>query len=270
MRRITIVFFCIALTWLPTGAHTTDEKDKLTAQDIITKHLAAIGGRDALAKVKTRVAIGTATKESDAAVTMAIMSQAPDRVSALYQFEGYNWQLIYDGSKSICKPIFSRTTSQVMQKYEDMLSTGTLFNDASLFNALLAGESSGLKFEAKGTKKIKGKNAYLVEMKRPKGAAVKLYFDTETFMWVRTEYGNVSLTKPMSTFSNERTSKDEETTYEFYVDTSDFKDVEGLKLPFRIEIVATTPILKQKNIGTIVAIIKEYRQNIEIDPKMFQ
>jgi hypothetical protein len=74
----------------------------------------------------------------------------------------------------------------------------------------------------------------------------------------------------MGTFTNDVTSKDEESTIDFYVETSDFKEVDGVKLPFKLEIVATKPILKQKDVGTITTTISEYRHNISIDPKMFQ
>ena len=43
-----------------------------------------------------------------------------------------------------------------------------------------------------------------------------------------------------------------------------------MKLPFKIEIVATAPLLKHASVGTIVATISEYRHNVAIDPKMFQ
>ena len=157
-----------------------------------------------------------------------------------------------------------------MQKFQDILSTGTCFNGVSLYNALLAGESNGVKFEAKGTKKVQNRPAYIVDMKRSKGEPIRLFFDTETFMWVRTDYGSVRLTKELGSFTNAVESKDQERTYDIYVGTSDFKDVDGVKLPFKLEVVATAPLLKHKNVGTIVAIISEYRHNVAIDPKMFQ
>jgi hypothetical protein len=99
---------------------------------------------------------------------------------------------------------------------------------------------------------------------------VRLFFDAENFMWVRSEYGSVRITRDMGTFTNAVQSHDEESTIDFYVDTWDFKEVDGVKLPFKVEMVATSPILKQKNVGTIVTNISEYRHNIPIDPKMFQ
>jgi hypothetical protein len=259
--------FSLILLAVMAGAIAADEKPQMNGVEIINKHIQAVGGKEALAKIKSRVAIGVAKKDSDAAVPVAIMSEAPNRVSAIYQFEGFNWQLSYDGTKAIFRPVISRAASVFMNKYQEMLATGTMFNDISLYNALAAGESPGVKFEAKGTKKIKGRPAYVVEMRQSKGQPVILYFDTESFMWVRTDYGSVRQTRDLGTITG---PKDQETTYDFYVETWDFKEVDGVKLPFKLELVATAPILKQKNVGTIVTSINEYRHNIDIDPKMFQ
>jgi hypothetical protein len=267
--RNQLLFFLLLIIALCAGAAPADNKDKLSATDIIAKHLAAVGGKDALDKIKSRVAIGTATKDSEAAVPMAVMSETPNRVSAFYQFSAFNWQLTYDGSKAIVRPLLSRANSPVLQKYQEMLATGTMFNGVSLYNVLAQGEASNVKFEAKGSRKVKGHPAYTVEMRRGNDKAL-LYFDADTFMWVRTDYGAVQLTREMGALTNSIESKDQETTCDFYVETSDFKQVDGMKLPFKLEIVATAPLLRQRNVGTIIATINEYRHNVPIDPKMFQ
>jgi len=264
------VKFLFPAVLLASGSLIIAETPQMTGVEIVNKHLQAVGGKEALAKIKSRVAIGIAKKESDAAVPVAIMSEAPNRVSAIYQFQGFNWQLTYDGAKPLFRPTISRSSSVVITKYEEMLASGTMFNDISLYNTLMDAESNGSEFTVKGTKKVKGRPAYFVEMRRGKAQPIYLYFDTENFMWVRTEYGSVRVTRDMSTFTNARVSKDEESTIDFFVETSDFKDVAGIKLPFKIEIVATSPILTQKNVGSIITTISEYRHNIAIDPKMFQ
>ncbi len=270
MRTILRSLCTVTMITLSVSAGAQDKEKRLDASEIIASHLEACGGRAALSKFKSRVAVGTVQKESAAAVPFAIMSEAPNRVSAIYQFQDTTpWQLTYDAGKTVFRPQFPRAYARIEEKYREMLGTGTLFNGISLYNILLQGEGSGVKFEGKGTKKVKDRLAYVVEAKLGKSLNVRLYFDTKTFMWVRTDYGRTTVTHPMSTFTNDATSKDEETTYDFYVETSDFKQVDGVKLPFRVEMVTTRPILREKDSGIVVGLISEYHHNIPIDPKMF-
>jgi hypothetical protein len=146
-----------------------------------------------------------------------------------------------------------------------------MFNSISLYNALLNKEASGAKFEAKGMKKVRGNQAYVVEMKRPKGPSARLYFDANTFMWVRSEFGKVYISTPMGTFTNENIPRaEDDLNIDFFVETMDFKDVSGIKLPFKFELVVTFPIIQQKRVGVLTGTISEYRHNEKIDPKMFQ
>jgi len=202
---------------------------------------------------------------------MAIMSESPNRVSAVFVFTKYDWQLTYNGSRSFIRPLLPRDFSPIQDKYQEVLASGLMFNSISLYNALLDGEPSGIKFESKGMKKIKDRPAYAVDIKRSKGASARLYFDAETFMWVRTEFGNAHISKPMGRFTNDVVPHGEdELTVDFYFETSDFRDVDGVKLPFKFEQSVTYPIIQQKKVGTILGTIKEYRHNVEIDPKMFK
>jgi hypothetical protein len=268
--------YCVSLSLLillasQANAFSSDEKQSMTGAEIISKHLAAVGGKEAVAKIKRRIAIGTVKKESEPEAQMAIMSEAPNRVSAMYVFKDYTWQLTYDGGKVIFRPTITKEASTIEIKYRDMLATGAMFNSISLYNILTEGESENVKFEAKGTKKIKNRPAYVVEIKRDKSQPIRLYFDTESFMWVRTDYGRVSFAKNMGTFTNDVVQHGEDQTdVDFYFETSDFKEVDGVKLPFKFEQTVAYPLIRQKSAGTITGIIKEYRHNVAIDPKMFQ
>jgi hypothetical protein len=266
VKKVVAFPVLLAILAVSAGALASDDKDKLSGAEIINKHIAAVGGKKALSKFQSRVAIGTARKDNDTAIPVAIMSDLK-RLSAVYQFEGFNWYLVYDGSRPSVRPVLTRAAAPIMHKYEEMLTTGTLFNDISLYNVLNQAELDQLQVEAKGMKKVKGRQAYAVDMKPSKGQTLRLYFDAENFMWLRTDYGTVQITREMGPITG---NKDQETIFDFYVETSDFKEVDGVKLPFRFEIVATAPILKQKSVGTIVATINEYRHNVAIDPKMFQ
>src|SRR5258705_6171214 len=101
-------------------------------------------------------------------------------------------------------------------------------------------------------KKIKDRQAYVVEVKRSKGVSSRLYSDAATFMWVRTDYGKAHISKPMGQFTNEAVQHGEdELSVDFYFETWDFRDVDGVKLPFKFEQVVTYPILQLKKVGTL-------------------
>jgi hypothetical protein len=83
--------------------------------------------------------------------------------------------------------------------------------------------------------------------------------------------GNMQISKSMGQFTNAVVPHGEdEMSVDFYFDTSDFRDVEGVKLPFKFEQVVTYPIITQKRVGTLSGTIVEYRHNVTVDPKMFK
>ncbi|HKA19388.1 MAG TPA: hypothetical protein VKN18_13950 [Blastocatellia bacterium] len=269
MKQSTALLSMISLVAVTVNVFAED-KQAITGTEIIAKHIAAVGGAEAIAKFKSRVAVGTVKKENEPDANMAIVSEAPNRVSAVYVFRNYNWQLTYDGSKTIFRPQVSKDASVVEDKQREMLATGAMFNSISLYSVLIQ-PGSDVKFDAKGTKKVKGRPAYVVEAKVANKPSVLLYFDAESFMWVRTDYGRVRFTKSIGTFSNNVVQHGEdETEVEFYFETSDFREVDGVKLPFRFEQVVASPIIRQKRVGTIIGTISEYKHNVPIDPKMFQ
>lgn len=252
-------------------AKANDDAKKLSGEEIISKHFEAVGGREALAKLTSRVAIGKVKKENEPEGEMVIMSEAPNRLSAYYGFRDLELRMVFDGNKAFIRPVFPRQVSVIADKYLEIVASGLMFNNMSVYNVITNSPSGSLKFEAKGLKKVQGRPAYVVEVKRPKAASMKLYFDAETFMWVRTDYGRASLSKEMGTFTNDVVNQGGgEVTIDFYIETSDFRDVDGVKLPFKVEQLMTSPILRLKAIGTIVGTIREYKHNLEIDPKMFQ
>lgn len=264
---IAVTFALSAMFLSPVRA----QDEKLTADQILEKHLAAIGGREALGRLKTRVAAGTVRKDDEPNARFAIMSEAPNRLAAVYVFRDYDLRMVYNGKTARIAPSFARQYGPLTTKYEEMISSGLMFNQISLYNALTSSAPAEFQFEAKGTKKIAGRPAYIVQAKPKKGATLRLYFDAETFMWVRTDFGKLQFSRELREFSNDVVNQaGSEVSIDFYIETSDFREVDGVKLPFKFEQVMTSPILRQKSVGTVVGTIQEYKHNIQIDPAMFQ
>lgn len=272
MRRhfAGLAILLLVLGFSAVRAASDDKKPALTAEEIINRHLEAVGGKESLSRFKTRIAIGTIKKENDPESKIAIMSEAPNRISAVYVLPSYDLRFTYDGSNAALKPQIPRQYAVFENKYREIVSSGLMYNNISLYNILLQ-PADAVKFQAKGRKKLRGREAYVVEVKRQKGEAMRLYFDAETFMWVRTDYGKTHISAEIKPFTNEPVSRGEDDlTVDFYIETSDFRDVDGVKLPFKFEQVMTAPIMRQRRSGTITGTITEYRHNEAIDPQMFQ
>src|SRR5947209_4653659 len=124
---ISILILFLFLCRLVSG-----QDKSLTGNEIVAKHLVAVGGKEALLKLKTRVALGTVKKESEAEAELAIFSELPNRVSANYRFEKYDWRLRYDGTKVIFFPPISRKLYVITDKYDQMLASGLMFNSVTL------------------------------------------------------------------------------------------------------------------------------------------
>lgn len=256
------------------SARAADDEKKMTGEEIVAKHLEAVGGREAIAKFKTRVAVGTVAKEDEPAARFAVMSEAPNRLSVFYGFRDYDARLVFDGTRASVRPTFARQLGALTEKYEEILASGLMFNQMSLYNLLTTSAPGELKLEAKGTKKVKGRQAYVVQVKPKKGSAMRLYFDAENFMWVRTDYGKTALRNDLSRSSANindiNNQAGSEQTFDFYIETSDFRDVDGVKLPFKFEQLMTAPLLQQRIVGTVTGTVSEYQHNGKIDPSMFQ
>jgi len=143
-------------------------------------------------------------------VNMTVYQKSPDLLRQEVNAGLMNQVIIYNGSQGIMKASGQEIniTGQELEKlkYEATLSL------------LLKYDEFGIKLKLTGTPIVDGKDSYQVEMIFPGGTKWIQYYDKETGLKLKEEK---NVTTPQGTFT-------QETLF------SDYREVEGLKFPFKI------------------------------------
>jgi len=220
-----------------------------TAEEIVEKHLAAIGGRAALAKLTSRTMTGTITVSTpggDISGPVELVAQQPNKTRMLIKLDlsalGAG-QMVFDQR-------FNGETGYVLDSMQgnreisgDQLDT---MRNNVFPTPFLNYKAQGATVELGGKEKVGGRDAYVVILKPKSGAAVRQFFDAETFLPVRLI---VKITLP-------QIGDVEQTT-----DLSDFRDVDGVKVPFAI---TASSAVQQSSIT-----ITKVEHNTKVDDALF-
>jgi hypothetical protein len=221
-----------------------------TPEEIIEKHLAAAGGRAALGAITSRVAIGTITLSTpvgELAGTIEVYNKAPNKSRTLINLD----LSAVGGGKVVSDQRFDGTTGYVIDTFNgDRQITGTQLDAMrnGLFpTPLLTYKENGWQVALAGKEVIGGVEAHVLQMTPKSGPTIKASIRSDTFMLVKT----------VMTVNVPQLGQDIEQTVEF----SDFRDVGGIALPH---------VTRSANqFQTIVATVKEFRQNEPIDDSSF-
>ena len=215
---------------------------KMKAEDVIKKHLDSIGTAEARKSAGNRIAVGGGTvrfisqKNAETPGRLVLASSGGSNYlgmnfnAADYPLEKFS----FDGSKAKVSFVRIGTRSVLgnfvlsnSQLLEESLLGGALSTSWALLNA--DGKKAKISYE--GTKKIDGKEVYVLGYSPKNGSDIdiKLYFDKETFRHVRTEYKRTASagigTRP------EQSSGYIETRYKVTEDFGDFKTTNNVVLP---------------------------------------
>jgi hypothetical protein len=246
LKKLLAVSFILTITSAAAAALPLPQ-EKMKAEDVLAKHLAAIGPADALAAIKSIVAIGNvkALTRTNAVKELSGVSQIAsegDKVllamlfnSTTYPFEkaGYNGQnltaaILPDGKRSI-------------------LGTFLIDHDAPFKQGLIGGVLSTAwpllntgadmpKLSYSGTDKVNNRKVHKLkyDARKSSGLLISLFFDAETFQHVRTEY-QYSKSARMGAVAEQSISQ-LESRYKVVEEFSDFKTEGKLTLPHTYKI----------------------------------
>lgn len=228
------------------------QAQKLKADEIIARHLEAMGGTETLQSVSSRISRGTAmvtfrepgTGQLGGNVVLA--SEGPKHMMAMAFNNATNYpheRIAFDGkdvSGGYVHPGSRSSLGDFLLTNQSILKQGIFGGELSQ-SWLLLNPNRKVKIETGGMKKIGDRQAYVLKC-YPSGSDLKIsmYFDAETFHHVRTEYER-SVIAQMG-FTPETSANQSETRYKLVEEFSDFKKEGGLTLPhaYRINLEITT------------------------------
>jgi hypothetical protein len=214
----------------------------MNADEVIAKSLDSIGRKEDRAKMTNITAIGEVEYRQSSATALPLTGQfafategnklvmAMNFPSAMYPSERVN----FDGEKhnvAFARPGVRTALGDFLWRNAAIVKGGLLGGVLSKGWCLADLSAANAKVSFDGTKKIDGREVYIIGYSPKKGAdyTTKLYFDKETFRHVRTEYFR-AISALMS--GNPNTSAGQVDNHESLIeDFSDFKTEYGVTMP---------------------------------------
>ena len=219
MRSATtrLVLTSMLLGWTPVASAQT-------ADEIVEKYLTAIGGRAALAKVKSRVAAGTvtlATPAGDIKGTIEILSAAPNKSRMLVKADltalGAGQLVIdqrFDGHSGYILDTLQGNREMAGNQLDNM-------RNGSFPAPLMNYKDQGATLKLSGKEKVGDRDAFLLVLEPTAGSVVQNYIDAETYLLIKT----------VTKVNVPQLGQDVEQTSEFL----EHREVDGIKVPFKMK-----------------------------------
>jgi zinc protease len=239
---VRLSFVVLALAW----AHTAAAQ---TADEIIEKSIAAMGGRAAHEKIKSRVMTGQltiGTPAGDIAGSVDMYGAVPNKQRTVIKADLTQFgagQLLIDQR-------FDGTNGYALDSMQGNREiTGDQLNNMraqSFPHPFLNYKASGASVKLGANEKINGRDMYVLTFEPAVGSPIKTYIDAATFLPARS----------VITADVPQMGKIEQT-----VDPTDFRDVDGVKVPFKMTL--------SNAMQNISMTFSKVEHNVTLDDKMF-
>jgi hypothetical protein len=250
-RTLTTLFLCLTLAFgaavmaqdKPAPAQTPAAKPAAnlpSAEQIINKFVQAIGGKAALEKINSREAKGTfelAAMGVSAPVEMS--SKAPNKTVMTIDIAGFGTiQRGYNGTVAWENNPQTGLRDLSGGELAQMKLGSDFYRDVKLMQVFP-------KMTVKGVEKVGSSDAYVIDATSAEGINETMYFDTQSGLLVRSDIEADTAQGKMKVSS--------------YV--SDYRDVDGVKIPFTIK--QTTPTIE------FTIKLDSVKHNVAIDDAKF-
>jgi outer membrane lipoprotein-sorting protein len=221
-----------------------------TADDVVEKHLAALGGRDALSKLTSRKSSGTVSVTMSAGVipgSIETYAKAPNKVRAVTKLD----LSAFGAGEMTVEQLFDGTTGYTLNSMNgDAEITGAQLENMrnnQFPSALLHYKDAGATVEILPKEKVGDRDAIVLRVTSKTGSPVRMYLDAETYLPIKT----------VAKINVPQAGGDVDQTSEY----SDYRVVDGVKVPFQI--VNANPI------QSLTIKLTKVEHNVAIDDAMF-
>jgi outer membrane lipoprotein-sorting protein len=222
-----------------------------TADEVIEKHLAALGGRDALMKITSRKATGTMTVQTangPISGPVEVYSKAPNKARLFVVLDlaplGMNDKMTLDQK-------FDGTTAWQLNTLQgDKQITGNQLDNmkSSVFpSALLNYKANGMTVELLPSETVGGTSYVMLKLTPKMGSALKVFLDPQTYLAART---TATVNSPDMGGNVESVSE-----------VSDYRTVDGVKVAFKTVQTAGPQV--------VTIVLDKVEHNTPIDDAIF-
>ena len=221
-----------------------------TADEVIEKSIAAMGGRAAFDKIKTRAMSGTITLNTpggDLPGTIEILNARPNKLRTLIkadlsQFGAGMLEIDqrFDGQSGYLLNTLQGNRDITGNQLENMRNAG-------FPHAFLSYKELGFTAKLEGREKVGAGEAYVVVLEPKAGSTIRQYIDAETLLPVRF----------MMRVNVPELNADIEQTTEL----AGYHDVDGIKLPFKLT--------SSSSVQSFSVDLSTIEHNVPVDDKLF-
>ncbi len=209
MKTNSLWFAILFLLPVAAGAQTADE--------IVNKAVAARGGADKIKAVQSERVTGRITFTGGLEGTFVLELKRPRKMHIEISVEGQKVIRVYDGKSAgwMVNPFAENKDVQPMSA-EDLRSVA---DESDFDGPFVDYKAKGSQIELAGKEELEGKPVYRLKLTNKNGDVRFYLFDASSFFVLKWE--------------GVRKVEDKEFPWESFF--SDFRDVQGLKYPFKID-----------------------------------
>ncbi|MDH3369141.1 MAG: outer membrane lipoprotein-sorting protein [Gemmatimonadota bacterium] len=216
---------------------------ELSVNDVLSRYYEAAGGVEKLTSVMTRKMTGRMQVGPGVEAAFTMFAKRPAKMRMEFTIQGMTAVQAFDGEVGwMISPFMGQTEPEPMPA--DVVQT--IREDADFDGPLIDFAAKGHTIEMVGKEDVQGTEAYKLKLTLKNGQVTYYYLDSESFLPTRTEA--------------RRTVQGMDINAETFM--SDYKSVDGMMLPFSIQVTGQGPQGQTLSIENV-----EF--NVDIDDKMF-